>query len=226
MSTVLFKYFTAHHNPDTRRKLEWSSSIFEDNITENALEIDIGRWRQSQVKLLPFMKDFLDEAALNTPAKSAKLFLPSDLDVCKCLEYDLAELASCERLLREGEASDALCALQLAARRVHGLSKENKHMKKRTAYATRRSAMVNKAKSLQSFWMNEYRVVRQKLLSLGMANDDQRFRELLDNDVYRPDLSEAPALGLGGATPGWIWSLSFGDESEEPEDWMLDGGFF
>ena len=206
-----------------RRQMKAGLSLLENPLKGDKLEGEIANWRKRQVKLLPAMKDFIDDAALSADPKDAVLFLPSDLDEQKRKEYGLEEIASCERTLREGEATDAIIALQQASRRAFRLGKENKHMKKRETNATRRSTIVNNAKQIQKFWMDEYCIIREKLLALGMASDDPRFRELTVKDVFRPDFLKAPELGQGSVTSGWIWQVHLGKTAEEPADWEYEG---
>ena len=82
---------------------------------------------------------------------------------------------------------------------------------------------MNKAKSIQKFWMDEYQAIREKLLRLGMASDDSRFRVLNENDVNRPDFHKAPEPGQGSVTSGWIWQVHTGKSMEETADWEYEG---
>lgn len=76
--------------------------------------------------------------------------------------------------------------------------------------------------------MCEYRVIRQKMIALGMDPKNPVYKELKDTDVFRHSSHHPVKLGEGGKAPGWIWTSKMGSTLVADKDlaeWSKEGKY-
>ncbi|KAI0656991.1 hypothetical protein C8Q70DRAFT_1046552 [Cubamyces menziesii] len=110
-----------------------------------------------------------------------------------------------ERRIREGQANDALdnlrthLAARYSLRDLRAQGKGPKHGKKVRALAQVETKIGTEAKQ-------EYRRLRVLLRVLGMAEDDDKYKVLRDDDLkHFVAVTEQYELGSGSKTGSWLW---------------------
>ncbi|KLO10527.1 hypothetical protein SCHPADRAFT_832439, partial [Schizopora paradoxa] len=121
-------------------------------------------------------------------------------------ELCLADLASTELKLREGQASDILDALRQQLKVNAMLQIDHEENIWGTRAGNRSMKAINEAKRLKRLWVSEYLAVRSAMLALGLGKQSP-FKDLTSDGMYRRKILGATVLGTGTKPDGWIWSM-------------------
>ena len=151
------------------------------------------------------------------------LWLPSHLGREKTEQLQLQTLASQERQLREGQANDALVALQLElgykALLFRSDVRNSNHVKGKTrAWSKIRKSSVEVRKHVWS-----YRHARQAMESLGADRGTMgKYKEIKKEDLkVSSDMVEENRFGQRNDKLAWFWRLGPEVQSDTNGDgWM------
>lgn len=175
-------------------------------VSASSLRHDILKWRAHLYDICPGLQSYLDEEEVADAVEDIRLRLPSDFKTEDRLKYALEHHAATELKLRQGEAFDVIgnlrTALRLMAQHNH---KAKKHGGIRST-KTRTGKAYSEARKMKLFWKSEYDTVYSAMLCLGLQSSADTFRQLTEEDMYRPDNLE-PAEFCAKEI-GWIWTVS------------------
>ena len=208
-----------------RRKPKEIAELDDDHLRPStSLCLDIVAWLFHLHNVCPKLREYLDNYSIPIKASEVDLCLPSSFSKDDQVKYSLKHLATRELELRKGEAFDIIRNLRAAVRvdSQHRYKKNKQHVTH--AMKTRTNKHQINARLKKIYWMNEYRVVRKKMLSLGLEEMDETFRPLIDADLYRPTHSEP--VEFSAKPVGWIWTVSLksrGDVESAIAEWEKEG---
>lgn len=174
------------------------------------LREELSSWHRGQRIAMPGLKGQLDQPNFDTSAEASPLLLPSDFRPSERIRLGLESMAERELFLRRGEACIAIQNLKSALRAIAPLEYEVKRYTRNVESKTRAGATLCEARRHKRFWADEYRSIRDAMLRLGLPNNDATFRELKDEDTYRPFTADPHEFGSGSKLPGWIWTATTG----------------
>ncbi|KAJ3511557.1 hypothetical protein NMY22_g15611 [Coprinellus aureogranulatus] len=134
------------------------------------------------------------------------LFLPSDFDCSQRLHYGLESLAASQRQLFEAAAYDVLAELRRDVQYHDALAAG----KKANAYGqdrhTRERAKVADARRRLEYGIALYNRIRQALISLGLSERDEMFREMTWDSISRKSTDTKRSIGDTFRTDGLLWT--------------------
>ena len=131
------------------------------------------------------------------------LYLPSLYHSLIRRHAAMTPLVMIERRLREGQAHDALDDLRLQIMARHSIE----HLEEQgagQAHGKRVRELEETYKTGTNKARDEYTRLREILLVLGMLPDDDRFRELKEDDCKT--MSENRKRGESRAVRSWLWA--------------------
>ena len=155
--------------------------------------------------------------------------LPSDFDLRIIRHRAMTAVVQDELHMREGCANDALDALRLHLTTHATLADRKKQASSGVKGNTKWDKRLSRKRAAILTAKTRYRQIRETMVRLGMAEDDVKFKPLLDTDV-RPFvlITEEQRLGDSSRRPSWIWSdFSFimKEDDRDVKDFLLDSGF-
>lgn len=158
--------------------------------------------------------------------------LPSSYTAIVQSAGSIAPAVAVERLLREGEANDALDDLRAHLITSYAFDLIGKEKTTGQGTRTRMQTIKGRKKAAVRRAAAKYRRTRQILLALGMSPQDETYRPLKQADI-KPFVIYADAQKLGSSKKktSWIWSSfefvqdaksgAMQDWCEAGEDYML-----
>lgn len=152
--------------------------------------------------------------------------LPSDFDEDIIRHPAMTAVVQDELHMREGCANDALDALRLHLTTHATLADRKKQASSGVKGNTKWDKRLSRKRAAILTAKTRYRQIRETMVRLGMAEDDAKFKPLLDTDV-KPFvlITEEQRLGDSSRRPSWIWSdFSFimKEDDRDIKDFLLD----
>ena len=139
------------------------------------------------------------------------LFLPSDFP--RGQDRQAAEAVALgveEAKLREGEAFDALRAIQSAVKTMTALQDKKRKDSRGQAQNTRSSNYIREAQSRRDHHMAVYNSARRAMIALGSVSQDDPqspFPPLELKDTFMKSRQKGRALGDSRRTEGMLWHM-------------------
>ncbi|KAF8197329.1 hypothetical protein K438DRAFT_1760109 [Mycena galopus ATCC 62051] len=161
-------------------------------------------WRQQQKSIAPNLGDKVAMQAAASPAVPVEeevLFLPSGLTASEWLDLGVVALGVEEVRWREGEAFDALRAVQ-------NVTKNERHQKDNTR-AANEIADTTKRRDRH---MQTYDAARRAMIALGTLIDgpNTSFPPLTVADTFMKSVRQTRRVGDSKFTDGLLWRVSGG----------------
>jgi hypothetical protein len=191
------------------------------------LRRDITKWRQYQHEHFPQLCDHISPTTAPMPEDDT-LLLPSALTPELRARYNLADLASIEYSLREGQAHDALTKVRDA------IKDYNCNLAYKKAFIHGQNPKTRAQHFLQSLAKSKvtaadkYRNARHALLALGLLPNDRTFQPLHNTELWMKGISEPHVFRGSSIRDPWFWSVGrpIGLSEQENAEWSLEGTFF
>ncbi|KAJ6622212.1 hypothetical protein B0H10DRAFT_2343049 [Mycena sp. CBHHK59/15] len=183
------------------------STLREVQSRRTKLNDMIIAWQQQQKSLAPKLGDKVAAQAAASPAiqiEHEKLFIPSDLTASERLKLDLVNLGVEEVRWREGQAFNALRAVQ-------NVVKLSQH------YTTAKKRMKGNK------WTITYESARLAMISLGVLAEGPgtSFPPLKEADTFMKSVRKTRQVGDSRFTDGLLWRVAAGSSSTTPPDGLL-----
>jgi hypothetical protein len=191
------------------------------------LRRDITKWRQYQHQHFPQL--FVHSSPNTAPLpEDDALLLPSALTPELRARYNLADLASIEYSLREGQAHDALTKVRDAIKDYNCNLAYKKSFVHGQDPKTRAQHFLQSLAKSKVTAADKYRNARHALLALGLSPDDRTFQPLHNTELWMKGISEPHIFGGSSIQDPWFWSVGrpSGLSEQENAEWSLEGTFF
>ncbi|KAF8582092.1 hypothetical protein K439DRAFT_1352179 [Ramaria rubella] len=134
--------------------------------------------------------------------------LPSDFGTHhRHEELGLTVLAEKERLLREGEANDALEHICLSIKQFNVNFAFKKKQVRGQRDNTCSHSTLNANVADRNKHVGKYHATRTTLIALGMSAADPVYWPLMDEDIFMKDATLPHELGDGTHEESWIWKM-------------------
>jgi hypothetical protein len=197
---------------------ELSSLRKEIHDGREKLHKRIEAWRRSQKYLMPKVADNVAQQ----PACQVELeclFLPSDFTSEEDRRaVNAASLGVEEGKLREGQAFDAIRAIQIAVKMIAAMYDKKRKQDRGQTANTRSSKLIRDAQHQRDFHMAIYALARRVMIKLGVLTDNgphSSFPPLTLEDTFMKSRQCGRGLGDSRRTDGMLWrmhaSLAVGD---------------
>ncbi|KAJ3495980.1 hypothetical protein NLJ89_g10547 [Agrocybe chaxingu] len=172
----------------------------------------IDAWRNIQKDLTPQVGDYvMKQSVSGTVADTPELetlFIPSDFDEPMRQGLDLVSLARHERQMQEGAAFDSLRNTRMIVKTIISLYSEKKAHAYGQERHTRAAAQIREIETRRDRSIGHYNAIRQRLVMLGMADNDAFFLPLTAQDTFRKPTHLKRAVGDSRRTDGAIWAMA------------------
>lgn len=182
------------------------------------LRVRITNWRDEQKLLMPNAGDAVAQQR-TCEAEHEILFLPSDFSWKDRQTVESTALGVEEAKLREGEAFDALRAIQTAVKTMTALLDRKRKNARGQADNTRASNWIREAQGRRDHHMRSYAASRAAMIALGSLSEDDPqspFPPLSLEDTYMKSRQRGRGLGDSRRTDGMLWRKH--GEAVERED--------
>ena len=139
-----------------------------------------------------------------------KLFLPSDFQHEDQQTIEAIALGVEEAKLREGEAYDALRAIQSAVKTLTAIQDRKRKNARGQAENTKSGYYIRDAQSRRDHHMETYTSARRALISLGIIDDndpESPFPPLTIEDTFMKSRQRGRGLGDSRRTDGKLWRM-------------------
>jgi len=147
---------------------------------------------------------------LSCEVEHEKLFLPSDFKRGEQKTVEATALGVEEAKLREGQAFDALRAIQSAVKSLTALQDRKRKHARGQAENTKSGNYIREAQGRRDHHMATYASARCVLISLGMLSDDDPhspFPPLTLEDTFMKSRRRGRGLGDSRRTDGRLWHM-------------------
>ncbi|KAJ7886527.1 hypothetical protein B0H14DRAFT_2338154, partial [Mycena olivaceomarginata] len=140
------------------------------------------------------------------------LFLPSDLTSTERLELDVATLGAEEVQWREGQAFDALRAVQNVVKALRALRDRKGKNDRQQKDNTRAGSQIADTTKRQDRHMQTYEAARQAMIRLGALTDgpNTHYPRLTEADTFMKSVRQTRQVGDSRFTDGLLWRVSGG----------------
>ncbi|KAF8326718.1 hypothetical protein F5887DRAFT_925190 [Amanita rubescens] len=201
------------------------ASLNEDTeslaIARARLEKKIVEWKSGFYAQFPH----LDHTTIDSlPPEREPLVLPSSLNAHIRQAFNLQALINAKLKLRKGQAYDALVNLRLALRiwnahygfKIREVRGQDQNTRAQNVLKNRREDVDIAAAT--------YRRARVALVNLGIPEDDDIFRPLLDTELYMKNTNKPAKLGDNRREDPWFWYTGRGGNtlSCENSTWAIE----
>ncbi|KAJ7857939.1 hypothetical protein B0H14DRAFT_3135672 [Mycena olivaceomarginata] len=173
-------------------------------------------WRQQQKSIAPKLGDKVAIQAATLPAipvEEEVLFLPSDLTASERLDLDVVALGVEEARWREGEAFDALRAVQNVVKALVALRDRKTKNERQQKGNTRAGNEIADTTKRRDRHMQTYDAARCAMIALGTLTDgvNTSFPPLTVADTFMKSVRQARRVGDSKLTDGLLWRVSGGN---------------
>jgi hypothetical protein len=196
------------------------------------------KWLDSLLKIFPIVRDniayskwynTLDTVPLNgkhptiPPIESRRLPLPSFFASSDWDSTSLTPMAEFEDQLRHGSASESLEEI------CQRLIQYNWNLAKKISDVHGQAGNTRFASQLRTMHSEahqsacKYRVMYEGLLSLGLSQNDQMFRELLNFELWVKNTVQHKHLSSKIKEDPWYWRVPMLDGDENREAYVQEG---
>ncbi|KAJ7304705.1 hypothetical protein DFH08DRAFT_825282 [Mycena albidolilacea] len=175
----------------------------------------IAAWRKQQKSITPKLGDKVSGQATASPVVPVEfevLFLPSDLTSMERLELDVAALGAEEVQWREGQAFDALHAVQNVVKALRALRDRKGKNDRQQKDNTRAGAQIADTTKRRDRHMQTYEAARQAMIRLGALTDgpNAHYPRLTEADTFMKSVRQTRQVGDSRFTDGLLWRVSGG----------------
>ncbi|KAJ7659305.1 hypothetical protein DFH06DRAFT_989992, partial [Mycena polygramma] len=200
----------AEHSLDSTRK--------EILSRRTKLNTAISAWRQQQKAVMPKLADKVAAQAAAIPVVAVEdevLFLPSDITASERLALDAGSLGIEEVKWREGQAFDALRAIQNVVKALTALRDRKMKNDRQQKDNTRAGDEIRDTTKRRDRHMQTYESARQAMIALGALQDgsNTNFPPLKEADTFMKSVRQARQVGDSHFTDGLLWRMSGGIDS-------------
>jgi hypothetical protein len=167
------------------------------------------KWRDDQRLLMPKAGDAVARQR-SCEVEHEKLFLPSDFEHEEQQTVEAIALGIEEAKLREGEAYDALRAIQSAVKTLTAIQDRKRKNARGQAENTKSGSYIRDAQSRRDHHMETYASARLALILLGVvdSNDPESpFPPLTIEDTFMKSRQRGRGLGDSRRTDGKLWQM-------------------
>ncbi|KAF7372608.1 CxC2 domain-containing protein [Mycena venus] len=173
-------------------------------------------WRQQQKSIAPKLGDTVATQAAVLPAvlvEEEVLFLPSDLTASERLDLDVVALGVEEVRWREGEAFDALRAVQNVVKALVALRDRKTKNERQQKDNTRAGNEIADTTRRRDRHMQTYDAARRAMIALGALTDgpNTSFPPLTVADTFMKSVRQTRRIGDSKFTDGLLWRVSGGN---------------
>jgi hypothetical protein len=191
------------------------------------LSRDLGTWRKTQLQRYPKLRDHIPVVDFTTP-EVEDLRLPSTFTQAMRQSLGLNDLSNFEYSLREGQAYDALSSLRQVIQEYNYNLLDKKHNIHGVAAGIRSESFLRMLTSDKRSSANKYRRARNALISLGLPQTDERWRELRDDELWGKNVTTARGMGDSHKRDPWFWHVvqPAGLSKEQQNEWSIDSASF
>jgi len=167
------------------------------------------KWRDDQRLLMPKAGDAVARQQ-SCEVEHKKLLLPSDFWHDEQQTMKAIALGTEEAKLREGEAYDALRAIQSAVKTLTAIQDRKRKNARGQAENTKSGYYIRDAQSQRDHHMETYASARHALISLGVVDDNDPkspFPPLAIEDTFMKSRQCGRGLGNSHRTDGKLWQM-------------------
>jgi hypothetical protein len=166
-------------------------------------------WRAVQRVLMPGAGN----AVIQQPPcelEDEVLYLPSDFSPSEREAIGVSLLGTEEAKLREGEAFDALRAVQVAVKSITALRDRKRKNARGQGENTRAGAYIRDAEARRDLHMKTYKTARNAMISLAVVREGDPhspFPPLTLEDTFMKSCQRGRGLGDSRQTDGKLWHV-------------------
>jgi hypothetical protein len=173
------------------------------------LRLRIAKWRVTQRILMPKVGDILARQSA-CDIELERLYLPSDLLSADRHTVEATVLGAEEAKLREGEAFDAIRAIQNAVKSISALRGRKQKNARGQGENTRAGGYIRDAESRRNFHIQTYAAARTAMISLGSFDENESpspFPPLALEDTFIKSREASRCLGDSRRMDGSIFRM-------------------